>query len=342
MERFLRAVAPDAPCGEDLEYDPAFIAVADKIKGTPEQQIGARIEPAQPPDWKELRQALPPLLERSRDLRLLVFLARTLLHTDGLPGFRDALELLERLLLEHWASIHPRLDPDDDNDPTQRVNILTSLCDFETILRPLAQVPLVESRVGRFSLRDVHLATDKLPLPAGASKPDPAAIRAAFLDADPAQVEGTRRAIADSLERFAGIETFLTEQVGVAHAPNLAPVRAVFKDLWQVLEEFAAPREALEGVAPEGGAGEEAAAAVPRPSAPLGPIRDRQDVIRALDALCEYYARCEPSSPVPLLLRRCKRLVPMGFLDIIKDLSPDALAQIELIKGPESADGGDG
>lgn len=81
---------------------------------------------------------------------------------------------------------------------------------------------------------------------------------------------------------------------------------------------------------------------MPRPSAPLGPIRDRQDVIRALDALCEYYARCEPSSPVPLLLRRCKRLVPMGFLDIIKDLSPDALAQIELIKGPESADGGDG
>jgi type VI secretion system protein ImpA len=36
---------------------------------------------------------------------------------------------------------------------------------------------------------------------------------------------------------------------------------------------------------------------------------------------------------VPLLLRRAQRLVSGSFVDIIKDLSPDAVKQVELIAG---------
>src|SRR4029077_15276883 len=32
-----------------------------------------------------------------------------------------------------------------------------------------------------------------------------------------------------------------------------------------------------------------------------GDLRSREDVVRALDAICAYYSRHEPSSPVPLL-----------------------------------------
>lgn len=56
-----------------------------------------------------------------------------------------------------------------------------------------------------------------------------------------------------------------------------------------------------------------------------------------LDLICDYYARCEPSSPVPLLLKRAKRLVFMDFIEIIKDLAPDGLSQVELIRGQESS-----
>jgi type VI secretion system protein ImpA len=64
-----------------------------------------------------------------------------------------------------------------------------------------------------------------------------------------------------------------------------------------------------------------------------GEISSRDDVLKMLDKICAYYARHEPSSPLPLLLKRCRRLVPMSFKEIVGDLAPDALAKVELITG---------
>jgi type VI secretion system protein ImpA len=56
-------------------------------------------------------------------------------------------------------------------------------------------------------------------------------------------------------------------------------------------------------------------------------------VIRALDKICDYYKRYEPSSPVPLFLNRAKRLASKSFLEILRDLTPDALNQALAIGG---------
>jgi type VI secretion system protein ImpA len=45
----------------------------------------------------------------------------------------------------------------------------------------------------------------------------------------------------------------------------------------------------------------------------------------------------EPSSPVPLLLKRAKRLVGLSFVDIIRNLSPDAMAQVQMVSGEEES-----
>jgi type VI secretion system protein ImpA len=74
-----------------------------------------------------------------------------------------------------------------------------------------------------------------------------------------------------------------------------------------------------------------------RPAAISGEIGDRADVLRMLDKLITYYQRNEPSSPVPLLLERARRLVPKSFLEILEDLAPDGMAQLKVIKGPDGA-----
>ena len=63
----------------------------------------------------------------------------------------------------------------------------------------------------------------------------------------------------------------------------------------------------------------------------------RDDVLLLIDKICAYYARAEPSSPVPLLLKRARRLVNKEFIEIMRDLAPDGLAQIELIRGADTA-----
>jgi type VI secretion system protein ImpA len=64
-----------------------------------------------------------------------------------------------------------------------------------------------------------------------------------------------------------------------------------------------------------------------------GEVRSREDVLNLLQKIWQYYERAEPSSPVPLMLKRAARLVEMDFMQIIHDLSPDAISQIRTITG---------
>ena len=67
-------------------------------------------------------------------------------------------------------------------------------------------------------------------------------------------------------------------------------------------------------------------------SAP-GALRHRDDVVRTLDQVCDWIQRNEPTNPAPLLIRRAQRLMTMDFMDIIRDLAPEGLSQIENIAG---------
>ena len=55
----------------------------------------------------------------------------------------------------------------------------------------------------------------------------------------------------------------------------------------------------------------------------------------AMDLICDYYLKNEPSSPVPILVQRAKRLVTMGFMEIIQDLAPGGVSEVEMFKGSE-------
>jgi type VI secretion system protein ImpA len=73
--------------------------------------------------------------------------------------------------------------------------------------------------------------------------------------------------------------------------------------------------------------------ATPKTSSATGEIRSREDVLKMLRKICEYYVQAEPSSPVPLVLKRAARLAEMDFMQIVKDMSPEAVAQIQKITG---------
>ena len=65
-------------------------------------------------------------------------------------------------------------------------------------------------------------------------------------------------------------------------------------------------------------------------------MTNRDDVLKTLDRILEYYARQEPSSPVPILLKRAKTLVTADFAAIVRNLIPDGMSQFENLRGPES------
>jgi len=340
VESLLSEIAADAPCGEDLEYDSQFVEMEKQSQGTPERQYGNTLIPAEPPDWREVSKAALDLLERTRDLRVAVYLTRALLNTDGLPGFADGLALLEGLIERHWEQVYPQLDPDDDNDPTLRINTIVALCDPETTLYDLRGAPLVNSRaLGRFSLRDVQIAAGLLtPVTTDEERapPNQDMINGAFQDAPLEDLQATAETVAMAFKRAERIEALLTDQVGVTQAPNMDALTVVLKEIRQVLNEQLQRRgvsvvgdaaEAGEGGTLEPGSG----GAVQRMV--VGEIASREDVIRTLDKICEYYSRHEPSSPVPFVLKRAKKLVRMDFMEILRDLAPGGTDQADLVFG---------
>jgi type VI secretion system protein ImpA len=62
-----------------------------------------------------------------------------------------------------------------------------------------------------------------------------------------------------------------------------------------------------------------------------GDINNRDDVINALERINQYYRKNEPSSPIPLLLDRAKRLVKMDFYEIVQDLAPNGMSQFDFL-----------
>lgn len=336
VDQLLREVSADSPCGPDLEYDGAFTTMTRAAAGKPAQEIGGQVLPGEEPDWRTVRDQCATLLGRSKDLRIAVFLTRALLHTDALPGFASGLALVQGLLERYWVGVHPALDPDDDNDPTFRVNTLAGLADRELTLTALRMVPLANSRrVGRFGLRDVEIANGTLPRPEGVEGlPDNAAVDAAFLDMDVAELQATAEAAGAALERTEAVDRLLTDQVGAGSSADFGPLRNTLKSM-NVLLRHQLGRRGLasgEGAVAEGAAGGAAPAAAG--GTPMtGSIQGREDIIRVLDQVCDWYARNEPSSPVPLLLVRAKRLVSKNFVELIQDLSPGGLTEIQTIAG---------
>jgi len=343
VDKLLEPVSDEAPCGENLEYDPAFLEMEQAAQPKPDQQFGDTIVPGAEPEWRLVKSQALDLLQRTRDLRVLMYLTHAVLHIDGLLAFRDCLSAIHRLVDERWESVHPQLDPDDDNDPTLRVNLIASLNDGDTTLKYLRESPLVQAKtVGRFSMRDYDLATGELapaPTREGEPPPDlpkPETIQAAFLECDLDELQASATAAREAAEAAANLENALTRQVGVTHATGLGDLRRLLQRMVSIYDAQLERRGI--GVPTNGeaeGDGVPGTNGSGQPQRLTGEISSREDVIRAIDKICDYYQRYEPSSPVPLLLRRAKRLANKSFLEIVRDLSPDMFQQILALGGEE-------
>ncbi|MDE1532380.1 type VI secretion system protein TssA [Pseudomonas carnis] len=331
----LTAVSATSPCGEDMEYDAQFLQLERDAKGQPERSMGDSILPAEPPEWRSIQQQSLDLLQRSKDLRITHFLLQSTLALQGVAGLAEVLTLIDALLRQYWAELHPRLDADDDNDPTVRINALTGLT-CETNIRLLRESILTRSRTfGPVSLRaalnasglqsfaDEQLGNQQL--------------NAAFLDSDPEQLQATRDALSAARAACEAIEQQVNDQVGSAQGVDLSALKQPLKQALQLLNQAVPGTDSSsdpEAVSEDNAPSVDAAApAAPRPT---GDIATRDDVLRSLDKILAYYTRHEPSSPLPVLLNRAKNLVHADFAAIVRNLIPDGMSQFENLRGPDS------
>ncbi len=343
LDLLLSPVGPDRPAGEDLEYDPLFSELEQAAAGKPEQQMGDVVIEGEEPDWRLVQRNSLALLERSKDLRVCGYLCQAALRNEGVEGFSTALQLTNRIASEFWETLHPELDADDDNDPTARVNAVMALA-AGNLLRPIEMAPLLSvPLLGSVAWADVKPA-------AGEDEPRRASAEAQAIinNCEIEQIAARRGAVAASLDACESLERFVTQQVGTRKAPNLQPLRDLLK---RIDAQFATWWEQRGGsdlpeVQEENGDDEDHPSAKPQSSKASaasgarkptirsnGKITSRQEAIATIDRILEYYQTHEPSSPLPLLLLRAKRLATKSFIEILQDLIPEGLGRAREIGG---------
>ncbi|HEX6812056.1 MAG TPA: type VI secretion system protein TssA [Planctomycetota bacterium] len=336
VARLVEPIAPEQPCGVDIEYDAEFLAMVQAATPKPERQMGAEVVPAEEPNWREVKQLALRVLARSKDLRVLMPLCRALLHTDSFAGFAAGLQTLRGMLEKFWADLFPRLDADDNNDATMRVNALQALVDPGGILRSLREIPMVSARVaGNFGMREIDAAAGRGTM--SGAVPGADLIRAAFQEVDGGQLEATFTAVRAAREEVRAIAASLASLLG-GSAPDLRPLANVLDGQTAELEGHLRTRGSTmitSTASADGSAGASGANgnSAPAAAAAATSIQSAQDVVVWIDRMCEFYAKNEPSSPVPMLLQRAKRLVSKSFLDVLKDLVPDGLNQAMIFHG---------
>ncbi len=342
VDSMLADISPDSPCGEDLSYDPAYLELQRLAQGTPEQQIGDTVIPAEEPNWREVRELAAELWGRSRDLRVLLYLTLADLRLQGLPGLADGLALLQALIERHWEGLYPRLDPDDGNDPTERLNIIAALAappetfgDPMMFQRRTLEAPLTDSRqLGRFSMRDLLIARGELAAAPAAEEGGPTkeVIDGAFEDTPGEALQAAADAAESALASLRAAAKALDERVGLGNAPSLRGYETILAGISKELASRLAARGMGGGEASAADADGEGASSAPAAAAGpalSGEIRSSKDVLLALEKVSRYYQQAEVSSPVPLFVKAAHKLVSKSFLEINRILSSDLVRQLE-------------
>jgi type VI secretion system protein ImpA len=330
VESWLEPLEGDA-CGDDLEYDPAFLELEQAAAGKTETQFA----PAEPPQWAQVRELSEGLLVRTRDLRVALLWGRACLNVDGLEALAPTLRLIHGLLDRFWDELHPRNDP-DDGDAFARLSVLGSLDKLDGFLGDVRQVLVLnDRRLGGLRMREIEIGLERL-----AARPDESVRTTGqvqgLLGDLPELAFRLRVCQAESIEALKQLQQGMNDRFGLEQAIDVRAMRNMIDALEAVLPQPAGEEGSAEdGSAEHSEDGGSQSASAPGRGKGGGSqnIESRDDAIKALKSICAYLERSEPTNPAQLLLRRAERLIDKSFLQLVRDLAPDAVGEVARIMG---------
>ncbi|WP_149141257.1 ImpA family type VI secretion system protein [Gemmobacter caeruleus] len=362
IEAFLQPLDSTHPSGSDLRNDARFHALENRLQPAGRAARLRAVENggtgAVELDWSEMADEARVLAQSGRDLRLLVIVARLMTNEDGLAGLAGGLDLITRSVAGFWESLHPALRPSPSprEAALRRINALFQLENNDGgVLGDLEFVPLLAPR-GLGVITGGDLAAAALTrqaflaeCPSGLNDKEladlatkhearlnrvTAACRATTAER-PDEMAALREATAAALAGIAALETALAPHVtdnGVAvKFDGLRKFLTRIATALNASDSTPQPEAAMTAAAPQ-----TAAAAVPAaamaPAIP-GQINTRRDVEKCLDLIIDFYERTEPSSPIPHLARRMRKMVPMNFMQLMEEIAPSGLKEFRSVAG---------
>ncbi len=297
-----------------------------------------------PDAWRQVRRLSERILkQQAKDFEVALWLLEALVKLEGLAGLTAGTRLLEQLCERYWQTGHPLPDEDGLDFRASRIERLSGTGDEDdprtgaggALLTPLRRLPLFFGADGgaralwQYTKRDGSLDLERL---AEEARGDAATLRA------------TGTAARQAAEAWAALEAKLSSVFPSDVAPST-------RRLGQILGRIIAAARRVGGEAQDAAPGEAAAAAGPAPaadggasgprpatpaltSAPpdaAGAIATREDALRQVERLAEFFRRTEPQSPLSYTLADAVRRARMPLPELLAEVMGDDAGRAALL-----------
>jgi type VI secretion system protein ImpA len=343
IEALLAPIPGDAPQGVDIREDFSAASPYNRLRDARSEARDAErahdkgeADARDPtPLWRSVREiALKTLAENTKDLEVAAWLTEALVRSHGLAGLAAGAEVMGGLAERYWDGLFPL--PDEEGMET-RVSPVTGLNGRDgpgSLMQPLYMLTLFRRR-----------ADDT-----------PVALYQYQQAEKVSTTSNDRRAAFEALEKEAVLDkatfaTVLTDAWAAREAwqsmanamdakagadgPSTTAVRDLLSAIVDIAKRYA-PAEAVAAAGappaePEGGdvasaddpvaAG--AAAAAPQP----GRLNTREDALRVLGEIADFFRRTEPHSPISYTLDEAVRRGRLSWPELLQEVVADVNAR---------------
>ncbi len=338
--------------GSDLRQDYSPSSIYQKLRDArAEARAEERARDSQgdegglPEGWRQVRRlGMEALSTGAKDFEIASWLTEALVRQEGLAGLASGAKILAGLMEQYWDAGHPMADEDGLEGRTAPMGGLAGGDTDGTVMQPLRRSMLFRRPSGEpFSLYQYEASADTAGLADEARREqrfsqgvvplDTVEVEAKF---DRAGLQAVAVQARAAREVWAGFQAQLDARFGMDSPPS--------RRVADVLERIVAVADLLSGGAPmETLPGAEGAAAVPGGAAPAagaaamggvpvaGGMANREQALRTLEQLAEFFQKTEPHSFLAYTLADAARRGRMSLPELLAEVMQDDGARTAML-----------
>jgi len=342
LEALLAPISEGNPSGEYLRYSGIYDEIfnARRADDLPQGEWQTEVKLA---DFRKVISLAVPALEKdSKDLQISAWLSEALVKEYGVVGLRDSLRLISGLQENFWETLHPEID---EGDMEGRANAISWMEEQTSYALKQAKI----TGYNGYSALDYE-DSKKYDIPENIESYDSteqARYNALRAEAEKenrvtankwrAEMANTRRAFYEDLNflfeecwsAYNDLNRVIEEKFDRNQAPGMNNLKKALEDVHSMVKKFLeekraeepdeATEEVTEEVAEDGTVTVKAAGI----ATASGAIQNRQDALKRLGDISEFFRKTEPHSPISYILQRAVKWgnmpLELWLQDVIKD-----------------------
>jgi len=346
FEKIMQPISEEKPSGESLQYSGLYDEIREARRADKDLPQGQWQTDLKFADYHQvINLAVPALETQTKDLQIAAWLSESLIREHAFVGLRDGMKLVAGLQENFWETVYPEID---EGDMEGRANAVAWMDTQGAIAINGAKITSGEG----YSYSDFE-DSKKFDIPENIDTLD-SNDQQKFRELQ-AQAEKENRVTADKWRKakavsprafyevlfftleecwaeYKELNRVIEEKFDRNQMPGLTNLKKALDDIQAVVkklledkraEEPDAADEAATAESGEGETGTSGGGAKAAVSTGTGAIQNRQDAIKRLADLAEFFRKTEPHSPVSYLVTRAVKWgempLEMWLQDVIKD-----------------------